>query len=325
MLKLPPHVINHITDHLLLKDQRTFYLCCPQLYKLWNAQIKATDTDAQFLVGALSLLDQSLGDATLFHSCERGGTCIKAYYASTQSLAEVAAAAQPCPKAAFTYSSKAVVEAVSTEEQTASWSAQTVLSHLDQATPRQVLTRLSKGPGVTAASITLSTRENTDWDVLRETALKWFSLLCSSKGQLIFYSRQTQVPKSTFASREHLRVRHWDSQLRWTVDGCMCQTAPPDIDFDRMPKHVSKVVAQFYSRCTAETGSIPVVPQVKHMELCEYPQFSAAEGAFAFEARNIPAMHPYLIARGPLMFYDNQHGYLLDTGHLTTYAALGIY
>ena len=191
LFRLPSHLIIHVTDKLLLKDQRSFCMCCSQLYRHWLPHCKTHNPDTQFLLGAVSLLDQSRSNSALFHSCECNGTCLKAYCASDQTLVEGQATKIPCLDGTMNFSKNSVSWAVCTDGQPSDRTCETVVRCFQQP-PRQLLARLSSGAAITAACITLSTDEQADWSILRESAERWYALLCNSKGLLIFYLNPCQ-------------------------------------------------------------------------------------------------------------------------------------
>ena len=186
LFRLPSDLLNHATDNLLLKDQRSFYTCCPQLYRHWLPHCKTHNPDTQFLLGAVSLLDQSLSNSALLHSCEFGGTCLKAYCASDQTVIKVQANQLPSLDGTINSCRSFVSCLLSTQGQLPDESCETVVRSFQQP-PRQLLDRLTSDPSITAASTTLSTHEQADWHVLKECATRWYALLCN--GHLIFYMK----------------------------------------------------------------------------------------------------------------------------------------
>ena len=308
-----------MTNKLLLKDQRSFYTCCSQLYRRWLPHCETHNPDTQFLLGAGSLLDQSLSSSALFHSCEFGGTCLKAYCASDQTIVVVQANEIPSLDGTMNFSKSSVSWAVRTDGQPSDCTCETVVRCLQQS-PMQLLARLTSGPAITAASITLSTHEQADWSTLREQAERWYALLCNSKGLLIFYLNPClpeQAAPVILADREQLRVTHWDSELSWTIDGIDCQSVPPKMDFEQMPKRVSRVVAQFYNPTATWTETTPVVPHFQHIESRRYFHLGRAEGNFAFKEHDKRSFFGLgLYHNNPEPVFIGEQGYLLDNGHV---------
>lgn len=316
LFRLPSHLITHVTDKLLLKDQRSFYTCCSQLYRHWLPHCKTHNPDTQFLLGAVSLLDQSLSNSALFHSCEFGGTCLKAYCASDQTIIEVQANRMPSLDGTMNSRRSSVSWVLSTQGRLPDKSCETVVRCLQQP-PRQLLARLTRGPSITAASITLSTDEQADWHVIKEFATKWYALLCNSKGHLIFYMRGRGFPER-LADREQLRVTHWDSELSWSIDGINCRSIPPEIDFEQMPQRVSRVVAQFYNPSATWTGNIPIVPHFQHIESTQYWRLGVAEGIFALKEHDMTSFFARDLSHiTPETVFIGEQRYLLDKGHVT--------
>ncbi len=305
-----------MTDNLLLKDQRSFYTCCPQLYRHWLPHCKRIhNPDTQFLLGAVSLLDQSLSNSALLHSCEFGGTCLKAYCASDQTIIEVQANKLPSLDGTMN-SRRSVSWLLGPQGRLPDKSCEAVVRCLQQP-PRQLLDRLTSGPSITAASITLSTHEQADWHVLKESTTRWYALLCNSKGHLILYMKDRGFPER-LADREQLRVTHWDSELSWTIDGIDCRSVPPEIDFEQMPQRVSRVVAQFYNPSATWTGNVPVVPHIQHIESTQYWRLGVAEGNFAFKEHDLTSFFARdLCHNTPVPIFIGEQSYLLDNGHIT--------
>ncbi|DBA80459.1 TPA: hypothetical protein ACH3X2_007390 [Trebouxia sp. C0005] len=319
LLRLPSHLITHVTDNLLLKDQRSFYTCCSQLYRHWLPHCKTHNPDTQFLLGAVSLLERSLSNSALYHSCENGGTCLKAYCASDQTMVEVQANETPSLDGTMNSLRSYVTWAASTEGRLPDNTYETMGRCLQQP-PRQLLAGLTSGPSITAASITLSTHERADWSILRESAERWYAFLCNSKGLLIFYLEHPcllgQAPQVMLADREQLRVTHWDSELSWTIDG-INQSGPPEMGFEQMPKRVSRVVAQFYNPTATWTENTPVVPHFQHIESVQYWRLGIAEGNFAFKNNDMTAFFARdLYHNTPEPVFIGEQGYLLDNGHV---------
>lgn len=235
LCNLPQDLLYCITKRLSPCCQRNVFLTCPRLYSNWKIQLQEGDHKLQFLTWALQYLECSpsvIGypDHTAMLQC---------FFPEQQIMEDIEA---PAPVWGFKFGCRQRI--LTNNAGIASNGAE----HWHAQSACQILHRITASPDSASVHLILATNSGSNQNRVSELAQIWFSSLVSNKGYLLFEMERTA--RGCVREQDDITVVHWGSE--WTINGAVCKTTTPVLDFAHMPGTVCKVIAQLYSANSTE-------------------------------------------------------------------------
>ena len=243
LLKLPTHLVYHITERLDVRSQRNLFLSCAQLYQRWRLAIPRDECVWQLVHLGMQLLAE--------HAA-------KGAYDIVSGIA-----IHPVTYRGVTIRVKATVCCDPMNPRFLYCQSEPVMQNT-RPRPRivnqeEMWHRLSGKPSVASASMKIQSGKTADWTCLKDLAKQLYQLLQSNSGFLVFYSKHFgslgDFGIERVAGRRGnrncvLMVRRVASM--WNIDNKDCIVSPPTINFDHMPTQITKICAHIWTSATPQ-------------------------------------------------------------------------